>query len=306
LTKIGPRSSSARRSRTPRGSSSRRPKVTTRTSRCSHGLFRLDRTISSSPKRNTVRTIRASLNRRVTERSSARQFDPLGQPLDVVAQPGHVGGERGHLGARDEHRVLGGQVIGRLHRQPVAGLARTGQRRAQQRHDAHRRGVADEARQFLLRFRPQLLQHAGQRLRELGVALEPHVAQRGLRLEQQARQRGRIDADGDRRLAGLGAETAAGGDAELDREGRRLQARAAPGERGQHGARPRLARQHVVQHRRRGVGGDLVEHVSGRGFVVPVRAESAERLSDCGRTPPSACRPLQSPSRNFSRNSTRA
>ncbi len=58
LTKIGPSRSSARRRRTPRGSSRRRPTVATRTIRRTQRWRNADSATSSSPKRRTVKAMK--------------------------------------------------------------------------------------------------------------------------------------------------------------------------------------------------------------------------------------------------------
>ncbi len=169
--------------------------------------------------------------------------------------------EGGDLVAPDHHRVLGDDVVGGVVEHPLGQFAPVRGAEANQADDAHRRGVADEARQLFLRLRPQVLQDERQRLRELRVALQANVPRGGLRVEQRERQRRQRKADRDGGSAVVvRGQRAALRHRPLQREGRGLEAHDTPGERRQLFARPRFAPEHAVQHGHRRLVEQSVDH----------------------------------------------
>ena len=182
-------------------------------------------------------------------RDALLQFDALLQPRDVVAQARDGGVEFARRRRGRQHRIFGDEVVRAGIEHALGKLAPVRGAQAHQSDDALCRRVADEARQFLLGLGAQVLQHEGQRLREVGIAFQRDVAQRRLRITECQRQRGEIEPDRDHRLGAFGiGETATVGDLQRQRKGRRLESRDAPGERCQPLARPALARQHAVEH----------------------------------------------------------
>jgi hypothetical protein len=72
LTKIGPSRSNALRSRAPRGSSKRRPTVTTRASARTQRCLKPDSATSSTPKRSSVKAMKINRARRLIAASGRR------------------------------------------------------------------------------------------------------------------------------------------------------------------------------------------------------------------------------------------
>ena len=95
LTKIGPSLSSARRKRTPRGWSKRRPRVTVHDNARTQRWRNPDRASSSSPNRSTVNTMNTSRRKRLMAGAVAcaagRRVQPARRCADRVPAPSPAG-----------------------------------------------------------------------------------------------------------------------------------------------------------------------------------------------------------------------
>src|SRR5476649_2217323 len=195
LTKIGPRLSSARRSRTPRGTSNLRPNVVTRMSKRTRRSWMPLITSSSSPNRTTVKKIlrkrrrrmvqpitcscRALTRRRTLTRLGLRLlFESLDAFFDARKRvPGYrqFSIERVKGAAAHELRLFVEQVFGHRFKQIASRTACLIAHLAYGRADAVSGTVANHAGQILFGLPAQMFGQLGDRGRELRIAFYADV-----------------------------------------------------------------------------------------------------------------------------------
>src|SRR6266849_79137 len=211
LTKMGPSASSARRSRTPRGSESERKKNSAFSARAS--LLPEASANSSSPKRRAIQRIltRRSKSGRGAGRSG--QFtriglrDPkarsgslavlsrAGQVLDALLEPGHVVAQRVdvaakalHVGGPREQPALLGPVLDEVFGEAQCGLALPGREGPRACGEAVRDDVPEQLREVFLDIPGEVAEEVVHRAGQVRRPLDFDLLSGGLVARKQQRQ----------------------------------------------------------------------------------------------------------------------